>query len=98
MRQFDYKPLYFDPEKERREKRKRELFAADYQEDETYNSGHASRIKGAMRTKHAQFADQIRKDNKTSNLRLIFIAIALSFVAYYLYHSSGAWFDALLNH
>lgn len=97
MRQFDYKPLYFDPEKERREQRKRELRGIGKEEDIDFTKGHASRIKGAMKTKHAQFADQMRKENKTTNIRLIIIGIVLSFIAYYLYQSSGAWFDAMMN-
>ncbi len=97
MRQFEYKPLYFDPEKERREKRRRTLLGKEFEEENTIDGGHASRIKGAMRTKHTNFANQVRKENKTSNLRLIIIVAILTFIAYYLYQSSGAWFEVISN-
>ena len=98
VRQFDYKPLYFNPEKERRAKRLKELLGEEeVKKDDFLEGNHSARMKGAMRKKHQNYGEVLRKENQKSNLRLLAIIILLSILALYLYNSSGAWFDAMMH-
>jgi len=77
-RKFSYRPFYYDPEKEEREARLRDLkIDAGIKPDGAYKS-HLHR--GSMRSyfKRGEVAQ------KQSNLRLILIIAGLLFVAYFL--------------
>ncbi len=97
VRKFDYKPRYFDPEKEKREARKREILGDSYSSATESSTAHAFRIKGAMSQKHKNYTEIAKKESKRSNLRLIIIIIILSAIAYYLYYSSGEWLNLMLH-
>ena len=76
-KQFSYRPMYFDPEKEKREARNKEI-AREMGVDE--NTQYISRLKpGVMRSQFRRTDDKTRK---ASNLRLIIIIVFLLFVAY----------------
>ena len=91
IRRYNYKPLYFVPEKEEHEKRKRKVLGKDFVDNENDQANHASRIRGTMKQKHISFADLARKEQRKSNLRLLAIIAVLSIIAYYLYSSSAEW-------
>lgn len=78
-RQFNYQPLYFDPEKEEREQRnkdiKKELGIKE--EGEAYSPGIR---RGAMKS----YFKANKRSTRNSNLRLVLIVFFLLFVAYYL--------------
>lgn len=101
VRKFDYKPIYFDPEKELREQRRRALLDINYDKETSIgkdNTGsYTSTIKGAMRRKHQLYTEVARKEKQKSNIRLAIIALILSAIAYYLYTSSGEWHNLMLK-
>jgi len=84
-RVFNYQPLYYDPEKERREQRKKELGLSDDDEVEgaSYTTGSLIRS-GGMRMRHSQFTQKMESQKKKSQLILIGLIIGLSIVAYYM--------------
>lgn len=82
-RVFNYQPLYYDPEKERREQRRKELGLSDDDTNSTYTAG--SLIKGgAMRSRHEQFNQKIQSQKRKSQLTLILLIVGLSVLTYYL--------------
>lgn len=81
-RQFNFKPRYYDEQKEDLENRieqiKRELGQNDPNNDKkTYTSNIKGRMKGTLR--------RTRNTQQKSNIRLILIIIVLSLVAYYVF-------------
>ncbi|MCQ2226346.1 MAG: hypothetical protein MJZ01_00345 [Bacteroidales bacterium] len=84
-RVFEYRPLYYDPEKEQREQRRRELGLADddNNDDGKYKAGQFIRS-GAMRARHDQFAQKMEAQKRRSQFILIALIIGLSVVAYYM--------------
>ncbi len=78
-RQFNYNPLYYDPEKEQREERRREIKRELGIKEEEGN--YRPTIKrGSMK---AYFKGNKRAE-RNSNLRLVLIIVFLLFVAYLL--------------
>ncbi len=80
---FDYKPRFYDPEKESRDARRKELRVERGKDpienkDEEYKPG--SSIKGSFRPKMVRTSYRSR----SSRLRLIVIMAALFFLAYIL--------------
>lgn len=79
-RKFDYKPLYYDPVKERRQERNRQIERElGLDKDKKYVS----------RIYHGIFRDQIKRNLKTersSNIRLIIIFIILLLLAYLIFY------------
>jgi len=77
-KQFNYQPLYYDPMKEDREARRKQI---DREFGNTSDKGYSPRItKGAMR----EYFKRENKARKQSNLRLIIIVMVLLFIAYLL--------------
>lgn len=75
-KQFDYKPIYYDPVKEEREARKKEI---ERELGITSGGQYSGRLrKGAMR----EYFNRTKKVRRQSNYRLIFLIIILLFVAY----------------
>lgn len=76
---FEYKPLYYDPDKEEREQRnatiKRELGIKEEGE-------YVPNIKGQMQ----RMITQKRSEQKDSNVRLILIFAFLSALAYWIFY------------
>ncbi len=79
-KQFEYKPLYYNPEKEKIEERRKRL-AQEIGASEEPETGYTSAIRrGSMRS---HFHTNV-KARKQSNLRLVLIILFLFFVAYLL--------------
>lgn len=78
---FDYKPLYYDERKEERERRN-ELIKQEMGINSTEMNEYKPQIKGQIRRQIAQN----RRHRKSSNLRLIVIIAALTFLAYYIFY------------
>jgi len=81
-RQFNFKPRYYDEQKEDLENRieqiRRELGQNDPNNDKkTYSANIKGRMKGTLR--------RSRDTQQKSNIRLILIIIVLSLVAYYVF-------------
>lgn len=82
-KQFSYKPLYYDPLTEAREEREKRI-NLQTETNDMPEGGYPERIKGSMRTKKVNFhRHNLKKDARTSNLRLIIIIIILSFLTWY---------------
>lgn len=83
-RVYDYQPRYYDPEKEEREQRRRELGLADDDEPTGgYSTGSLIRG-GAMRARHEQFNQKMQKQKRKSQLLLIALILGLGLITYYL--------------
>ncbi|PIE86385.1 MAG: hypothetical protein CSA05_00785 [Bacteroidia bacterium] len=84
---FEYKPRYYDPDKEDLEERiaqaKREIGVYDENEKQ---SDRKRRIKGQMRRQYHQ--ERLSRSNKQSNLRLILIIAVLGFLAYLVLYTN----------
>lgn len=81
-RVFNYQPLYYDPEKERREQRRKELGLGDEDEvSEGYSTGSLIRG-GGMRMRHEQFNQKMQAQKRKSQLILIGLIVGLGFLAY----------------
>lgn len=78
-RQFNYNPVYYDPEKEEREERRREIKREMGIKDEE-SEYHPTIKRGSMK---AYFKGNKRAE-RNSNLRLVLIIVFLLFVAYLL--------------
>lgn len=83
-RVFNYQPLYYDPEKERREQRRKELGLGNEDNAEAEYSVGALIRGGAMRSRHEQFNQKMQSQKRKSQLTLILLIVGLSIVAYYL--------------
>lgn len=77
-KRFNYKPRYFDEEKEKREERKREL--------ENINSADRKNFREYARTK---WAKERKTERKQSNTRLVTIILVLFLVAYLLFRNAS---------
>lgn len=87
-RQFNYKPLYYDPEKERRDKRREELLGkkvedGDYQPGDIIRSG-GMRAKARIMTDDVSYKD---KQKRSQTLRLVIILALLLAIVAILYFS-----------
>ncbi|MGC9341576.1 MAG: hypothetical protein ACP5E3_02660 [Bacteroidales bacterium] len=78
-RQFNYQPLYYDPEKEEREKRNRELKREMGLGEEGKEYKPTIR-RGSMKT----YFKANKRAERNSNLRLVLIIVFLLFLAYFL--------------
>ncbi len=79
-RQFNYQPLYYDPEKEEREERNREIKRELGIKDEEEGEYRPTIRRGSMK---AYFKGN-KRARRNSNLRLVLIIIFLLFLAYFL--------------
>lgn len=104
-RVFDYKPLYYDPEKERRERRRRELAARegrDLPDDDPdgHSDNSAARPvgsllrSGAMRREHTRFMQEMEGDQRKQKVRTITLIVILAVVAFLFLNGS---LDALIR-
>lgn len=85
-RQFDYKPRFYDPEKERREQRRKEL-GLGQDEDEDVNNGTPGSLlrSGAMRARHEMFTQKVSQQKKqTMILRVLLIVVLVGASIYIL--------------
>ena len=84
-KEFNYRPIYFDPEKEEREERikriKAEMGVKDESGETKYKPGI---VRGQMRGNYRQY----RKARRQSNVRLIVILLTLFALAYYLIYNN----------
>lgn len=85
-RVYDYQPIYYDPEKERREQRRKELGLTGKDDADNENpQGVGSLIRGgAMRQRHRNFSEKMRAQRKRSQFLLFAIAIGLIIIAYFM--------------
>lgn len=82
-RVFNYQPLYYDPEKERREQRRKEMGLGDEETSAGYTTGSLIRS-GGMRARHEQFNQKMESQKRKSQMILILLIIGLSVLAYYM--------------
>lgn len=84
-RQFDYKPRFYDPEKERREKRRMEL-GLGKEEAETGEDGAPGAMirSGAMRKRHEMFSQKMAQQKKQTIMLRILLVVALVAAAAYI--------------
>lgn len=81
---FEYKPRFYDEEKERREQRRHELGLDAADEAEADNTpGHMIRS-GAMRARHESFSARMQSGRRKSQLVLVLLIVGLSVVGYLL--------------
>jgi hypothetical protein len=81
-KQYEYKPIFYDPRKEALKKREQQLKQELGLADE--NTPRVSMIRGQIRR---QYEGKIRgKGNRATNLRLVVIFIILCLIAYYLFY------------
>ena len=79
-RKFNYKPLYFDPVKDRIAERNKEIAREmGLEKDEAY----VSRIRPGIFREHSKKAHKVKS---SSNIRLIVILIILLFLAYLIFY------------
>ncbi len=81
---FSYRPIYFDPEKEEREERVRRIkseMGIKGEEDRAYKPGI---IRGQMRGQFREYT----KTKRQSNIRLIVILFVLFGLAYFLLYNN----------
>lgn len=74
-RQFDYKPRYFDPEKEARQERRRELLGERY--DENAPAATEERIRGRMNAHRRTGGRSDRNHQKTFRLVVVLVLLVL---------------------
>lgn len=79
-KQFNYQPLYFDPEKEEKQERRRRIeYEMGIKREKT--SGYQTTItRGSMRS----YFHKNEKARKQSNIRLVLIILFLFIVAYFI--------------
>lgn len=96
-RVFDYKPRFYDPEKERREQRRRELgLADDDPQSEGYQPGAIIRNSG-MKSRHEAFSQKMSKSRRQSRLFIIVFVGILCVLFYYLFYKSPAFRSLLFS-
>jgi len=79
---FNYTPLYWDPDKERREERIRRI-KAELGQEVSFSKKSSTITRGSFRQ---YSSSKRRKAGRESNLRLIIIAAALILLAYILFY------------
>ena len=75
-RQFDYKPRYYDEDKERREQRKKELGLGGDKTDKR------SMFKGELQNR---WRSDRKADKERTRRRTIIYVVLISFVVYYIF-------------
>lgn len=79
-KRFNYQPLYYDEEKERREERLNRI-RQDLGNEENEDHYVSSITHGSMRG----YFDKTKRAKKHSNIRLIILIIFLLFVSYFIF-------------
>ncbi len=81
---FEYKPRYYDEEKERRDQRRRELGLDGPTEDSGSQPAGSLIRSGAMRARHDNFTRKMQQSKRRSQLFLIGLIVILSLITYLL--------------
>ncbi len=96
IKQFEYKPRYYDEDRERLAQRRRELGLED---PETIGNGTGtpgSLIRGgAMRARHDAFSREMKTRKRRSQLTLVLLIVVLSFITYLMMREFSEEFMAL---
>lgn len=79
-KRFNYQPLYYDEEKERREERRKRI-RKELGKSEADDHYVPNITRGSMRG----YFDKSRRAKKQSNLRLVILVLFLIFVSYFLF-------------
>ena len=79
---FDYKPMYYDPEKEKREKREKTIKSELKIEDK--NEEYKANIKGQFKYRMSYK----KHSRKASTIRLLIIIAFLGLITYFLFYSN----------
>ena len=79
---FRYTPRYYDPEKERREQRRRELYGTSSQDDGEYTPGQYIRTQRDAR--RASRVDSGKRGGKMPSMMLLAILVVLLLLGYML--------------
>lgn len=83
-RVFEYRPLYYDEEKERREERKRQM-GIETEVEDSGNRPVGSLIRnGGMRARHNKFQQRMQQQRRKSQILLVALIVGLSAVAYFM--------------
>ncbi|MEG1607152.1 MAG: hypothetical protein RR931_06140 [Mucinivorans sp.] len=80
-RQFEYKPRYWDPEKEAREERRRQILGEDYTSDNGHKPGMLI-LEGRLR--RMQHAERTKRGSRTVLLRTAIFVILVFGVLYFM--------------
>ncbi len=85
-RQWDYRPIYYDEEKERRQKRLEEL-RKEREQNEGKNTNDAEFKTSITRGSFREAADRnrttLKKENRMINIRVLIIVVALLLAFFY---------------
>ncbi len=83
---FEYKPLFYDPEKERLEQRRKEL---GLDEDTSGLAGTGALLRsGAMRSQHSKFLQEREDGRRKQRVRTLVLVIILCVIFYLVYQGS----------
>ncbi len=87
-RGFNYKPIHFDPAKEAREQRKKELLGADYtapgEESREYSPGQYLRS-GGIRRSTSGISSRLAEKKRTSSVRWLIALLLLVALGIWLF-------------
>jgi len=95
-RKFNIEPIYYDEAKEERKERERNIRIELGLKPEDEEGQFRDRIKGKMSRRIKTPFEVTRTAKRKSNLRLIFILIALLALVYYLIHAGYDWYSQFL--
>lgn len=85
-RQFNYNPRYYDPDKEAREQRRRELLGPDADDRKDDKEYHPGRYVKEMRLRRGIVAERRRQGKSRSGLiRLALLVGLAALILWYLY-------------
>jgi hypothetical protein len=92
-RVFNHTPIYYNETLETQKTREKAAHAelGLTLGDETPDFTH--RIKGKIRQRKQQKFESVRKDKRSSNIRLLVIVVALMALAFYFIYSSRSWLE-----
>ena len=88
-RQFDYKPRYFDPEKERREIRKKQMFGVDHDErhlcDEERRAAYVpgKYLHSSIKTRRGIGSTKVQNKRK-SGLALMLVLVVIGLATWWI--------------
>ena len=88
-RVFEYKPRFYNPDKERLEARKRELGLMSTEDGKEHDGSTPNKVgdilrSGVMRARHEQFSQKMEMQSKRSRRMLIVFVVLLSLLAFYI--------------
>lgn len=84
-RRFDYKPRFYDPDKERIEEKKRKMGFADTEDEVESDGTPGSALRnGAMRKRHDMYTQKLSQQKKQTILLRILLIVMLTIAAVYI--------------